>query len=107
MSSWNSHGAGQVLQQVLTPLFEPGFSENSYGFRAGKSADQAVKAARKSACEGKRWVVDMDLEKFFDRVNHDILMSRVSRKVEDKRVLKLICRYLKAGIILLSVCRRL
>ena len=88
----------QALQQVLIPLFEPGFSANSYGFRGGKSAHQAVTAARKHVCAGKRWVVDMDLEKFFDRVNHDILMSRVSRKVEDKRILKLIGRYLKAGI---------
>lgn len=88
----------QALQQVMTPLFDPEFSENSYGFRAGKSAHQAVKAAQRFACDGKRWVVDMDLEKFFDRVNHDILMSRVSRKIEDKRVLNLIRRYLKAGI---------
>ncbi len=88
----------QALHQVLIPLFEPGFSANSYGFRAGKSAHQAVTAARNHVCAGKRWVVDMDLEKFFDRVNHDILMSRLSRKVTDKRVLKLVRRYLKAGI---------
>lgn len=88
----------QALQQVLTPLFDPGFSENSYGFRAGRSAHQAVKAARGYVGEGRRWVVDMDLEKFFDRVNHDILMVRIARKIEDKRVLKLIRRYLKAGI---------
>jgi RNA-directed DNA polymerase len=88
----------QALQQVLTPLFDPGFSESSYGFRADRSAHQAVKAARGYVGEGKRWVVDMDLEKFFDRVNHDILMIRVARKVGDKRALKLIRRYLKAGI---------
>jgi RNA-directed DNA polymerase len=88
----------QALQQVLTPLFDPGFSESSYGFRAGRSAYRAVKAARGYVSEGKRWVVDMDLKKFFDRVNHDILMVRVARKVEDKRVVKLIRRYLKTGI---------
>jgi len=88
----------QALQQVMTPLFDPGFSVHSYGFRPGKSAHQAVAAVREYVAEGKRWVVDMDLEKFFDRVNHDILMSRVARKIEDKRVLKLIRRYLNAGI---------
>ena len=88
----------QALQQVMTPLFDGDFSDHSYGFRKGRSAHHAVTAARKYAAEGKRWVVDMDLEKFFDRVNHDILMSRVARKVNDKRVLKLIRRYLKAGI---------
>jgi len=76
----------QALHQVLTPLFDSGFSESSYGFRAGRSAHQAVKAARGYVCEGKRWVVDMDLEKFFDRVNHDILMSRIARKVKDRLV---------------------
>lgn len=88
----------QALHQVLEPIFDREFSQHSYGFRKGRSAHQAVIAARKFAAEGKRWVVDMDLEKFFDRVNHDILMSRIARKVRDKRVLKLIRRYLKAGI---------
>jgi RNA-directed DNA polymerase len=88
----------QALHQVMSPIFEKGFSEHSYGFRPGRSAHQAVEASRKYVAEGKRWVVDMDLEKFFDRVNHDILMSRVAWKIEDKRVLKLIRRYLKAGI---------
>lgn len=88
----------QALHQVLSPIFEPGFSASSYGFRPGRNAQQAVEAARQYVAEGKRWVVDMDLEKFFDRVNHDILMSRVARKVEDKRVLKLIRRYLEAGL---------
>ena len=88
----------QALHQVMQPLFEPEFSESSYGFRPGRNAHQAVEAARSYVAEGKRWVVDMDLEKFFDRVNHDVLMARVARKVKDKRVLKLIRRYLEAGL---------
>jgi RNA-directed DNA polymerase len=88
----------QGLHQVLQPLFEPQFSEFSFGFRPGRSAHQAVRQARAYVAEGRRWVVDVDLEKFFDRVNHDILMSRVARKIRDKRVLGLIRRYLKAGI---------
>ena len=71
----------QAVYQELGPLFEPGFSANSYGFRPGKSAHQAVQAARKAVEGGLRWVVDIDLDKFFDRVNHDILMSRVARQV--------------------------
>ncbi len=89
----------QALHQVLTPLFDPDFSDSSYGYRPGRSAWQAVKAARRHVADGKRWVVDLDLEKFFDRVNHDILMSRVARKVRDKRVLLLIRRYLQAGVL--------
>ena len=89
---------GQALHQVLEPIFDPGFSESSYGFRQGRSAHQAVWRAREYVREGYRWVVDIDLEKFFDRVNHDILMSRIARKVEDGRVLRLIRRYLEAGI---------
>ena len=88
----------QSLHQVLSPLFEPGFSESSYGFRPSRHAHQAVAQARAHVCSGRRWVVDLDLEKFFDRVNHDKLMSRVARKVKDKRVLRLIRRYLQAGM---------
>jgi group II intron reverse transcriptase/maturase len=88
----------QALHQVLSPIFEAGFSESSYGFRPGKNAHQAVQAARQYVAEGRRVVVDMDLEKFFDRVNHDILMEKVSQKIGDERVLKLIRRYLEAGM---------
>jgi RNA-directed DNA polymerase len=88
----------QALHPVLSPLFEPDFSQSSYGFRPGRSAHQAVEQARAKVADGRRWVVDLDLEKFFDRVNHDILMSQVARKVKDKRVLRLIRRYLQAGL---------
>ena len=87
----------QALHQVLTPLFDPDFSESSYGFRRGRSAHQAVLAAWTHVANGRRWVVDLDLEQFFDRVNHDMLMARLARKVEDKRVLLLLRRYLQAG----------
>ena len=90
----------QALYQVLSPIFESGFSESSYGFRPGRSAHQAVQQARAYVAEGRRWVVDLDLEKFFDRVNHDILMSRVARKISDKRVLRLIRKYLQAGMMM-------
>ena len=89
----------QALLQVLQPLVEPTFSASSYGFRPGRSAHQAVRAAKHYVQSGRAWVVDMDLEKFFDRVNHDILMSRVARHVDDDRVLKLIRRYLEAGLL--------
>jgi RNA-directed DNA polymerase len=88
----------QALLQILQPQFEPEFSEHSYGFRPGRNAWQAVQRAQSYIGEGRRWVVDLDLEKFFDRVNHDILMSRVARQVKDARVLKLIRRYLEAGM---------
>lgn len=89
----------QAVLQVLQPLFEPTFSDSSYGFRPNRNAWQAVQAAQAHIHSGKDWVVDMDLEKFFDRVNHDILMSRVGRKVKDKRVLGLIGDYLRAGVL--------
>lgn len=89
----------QALHQVLQPMFDPGFSESSYGFRPGRSAHDAVLQAREHVSAGRRWVVDLDLEKFFDRVNHDMLMSRVARRVKDKRVLRLIRDYLRAGLL--------
>jgi RNA-directed DNA polymerase len=88
----------QALHQVMQPVFDGDFSESSYGFRPGRSAHHAVLAARVHVVSGHRWVVDIDLEKFFDRVNHDVLMSRVARRVKDKRVLGLIRRYLQAGV---------
>jgi len=88
----------QAILQVLTPVFDPHMSESSFGFRPGRGSHQAVKVARRHVESGHRWVVDIDLEKFFDRVNHDVLMARVARRVKDKRLLRLIGRYLKAGI---------
>lgn len=88
----------QALNQAMQAIFEPTFSEGSYGFRPGRNAHQAVQAAKKYVAEGKRWVVDMDLEKFFDRVNHDLLMGKLAEKIDDARVLKLIRRYLEAGM---------
>ena len=88
----------QAVLQVLQPVYDPGFSEWSFGFRPGRSAHQAIEAARQHMASGHRWVVDMDLEKFFDRVNHDVLMSRLARRLKDKRLLKLIRRYLQAGL---------
>lgn len=88
----------QALLQQLTPIFDPLFSDSSYGFRPGRSAHQAVEMARAHVASGYRWCVELDLEKFFDRVNHDILMAHVQRHVEDRRVLRLIRRYLEAGL---------
>ncbi|MBN1460930.1 MAG: group II intron reverse transcriptase/maturase [Armatimonadetes bacterium] len=88
----------QALAQVLTPIFDPMFSEHSFGFRPGRSTHQAVRAAKAHIRAGHGWVVDMDLEKFFDRVNHDVLMSRVGHRVKDRRVIVLIYRYLRAGM---------
>jgi len=88
----------QALHQALQPIFEPTFSEASYGFRPGRNAHQALRRAQQYAASGKRWVVDIDLEQFFDRVNHDLLMSKLAAKMGDARVLKLIRRYLEAGM---------
>jgi RNA-directed DNA polymerase len=88
----------QALLQVLQPYVDPTFSEHSFGFRPGRSAHQALEKAREHIAAGHRWVIDMDLEKFFDRVNHDVLMSRLARRIEDKRILRLIRRYLQAGM---------
>lgn len=88
----------QAVHQVISPIFDAGFSESSYGYRPSRSAQQAVERARRYVAGGRRWVVDIDLEKFFDRVNHDILMDRVERKMKDERITKLIRRYLGAGV---------
>ena len=88
----------QAILQVLQGRWDPTFSEHSYGFRPGRSAHQAVAQAQSYVAEGYEWVVDIDLEKFFDRVNHDILMDRVARRISDKRLLRLIRAYLNAGV---------
>lgn len=88
----------QALHQILNPIFEPTFSEYSYGFREGKSAHQAILQAQKYQQEGRKVVIDMDIEKFFDEVNHDILMGRIMRKVKDVKVLKLLRKILQSGI---------
>jgi len=88
----------QAVLQVLQPRFDPTFSESSYGFRPGRSAHDAVCQAQRDVQSGRRWVVDVDLAAFFDRVNHDLLMSQVSQRITDRRVLALIRRYLEAGI---------
>jgi RNA-directed DNA polymerase len=90
----------QALHQVMSPVWEPDFSDHSYGFRPGRGAHEAVDTARAHVEAGHRWVVDLDLEKFFDRVNHDVLMARVGRKIDDRRVLGLIRRYLQSGIMI-------
>lgn len=88
----------QALLQILQPHFDATFSDASFGYRPGRSAQQAVERAREHVRAGQRWVVDLDLEKFFDRVNHDVLMSRLARRIEDKRILLLIRRFLQAGM---------
>ena len=93
----------QLLVQRLTAIFEATFSESSWGYRPGRSAQQAVKAAQSYLKEGKDWVVDLDIEKFFDRVNHDILMTRIGKIIRDKRVLSLIGKFLRAGVMVEGV----
>ena len=89
----------QAIAQVLTPIFDPDFSNNSFGFRPNRNGHQAVKQVQNIIKQGRRFAVDVDLSKFFDRVNHDLLMTLLGRKVKDKRLLQLIKRYLRAGII--------
>jgi RNA-directed DNA polymerase len=93
----------QALLQVLQPRIDPSFSKHSYGFRPGRRAHDAVVAAQRYIQEGRRWVVDLDLEKFFDRVNHDVLMERLRRRIADPPVLRLIRRYLEAGVLAYGV----
>jgi len=93
----------QAILQVLSPIFDPHFSESSYGFRPGRGCHDALKAARGCVEAGYRWVVDVDLDKFFDRVNHDVLMARVARRVKGKRLLRLLRRYLRSGVMVEGV----
>lgn len=96
----------QALLQVLTPIFDPHFSESSYGFRPGRKGHDAIRRSREYVQEGYTWAVDIDLDSYFDRVNHDMLMARVARKVDDKRVLRIIRKYLQAGVMLDGVVVR-
>ncbi|MBI9018686.1 MAG: group II intron reverse transcriptase/maturase [Phycisphaerae bacterium] len=89
----------QAISQVLQPMFDPGFSESSFGFRPKRSAHMAVEQSQRYFNQGYRWVVDMDLEQFFDRVNHDILMSKIALKIKDTRLLGVLRRYLQAGVL--------
>jgi RNA-directed DNA polymerase len=93
----------QALLQALSPMYDPGFSANSFGFRPGRSAHQAVRQAKQYIAQGYEWVVDIDLEKCFDRINHDILMGRLSRRISDKRILRLTRGYLQAGVMVNGV----
>jgi RNA-directed DNA polymerase len=93
----------QALLQALTPMYDPGFSAHSFGFRPGRNAHQAVRQAKEYIAQGHEWVVDIDLEKCFDRINHDILMGRLARRISDKRILRLIRRYLQAGVMVNGV----
>lgn len=93
----------QALLQTLAPIFSPQFSVSSYAYQEGRSAHDAVRAARRFVADGNEWVVDLDIEKFFDHVNHDILMRLVAEKVHDKRVLKLIGRFLRSGVMVEGV----
>ena len=96
--------AQQAIHQVLSPLYEPDFSEYSYGFRPGRNAHQALEQAKKYINEGYQEIIDLDLKSFFDKVNHDILMSLLMQKVKDQNLLKLIRRYLQSGLLLDGVC---
>lgn len=93
----------QAIAQVLNPVFDPQFSECSYGFRPQRRGHDAVRKARQYMKEGYRWVIDLDLEKFFDQVNHDRLMARLAEKVKDKTILKLIRKYLQSGVMINGV----
>jgi RNA-directed DNA polymerase len=93
----------QALLQVLTPIFDPHFSEHSHGYRPSRRAHDAVRQAQTYVREGAHWVVDLDLDRFFDRVNHDMVMARIARRVQDKRVLKLLRAYLNAGVMVNGV----
>lgn len=95
-----------LLVQVLTPIFDPHFSDNSYGFRPGRSAHKAMQAAQGHAQAGRKWVVDIDISQFFDHVNHDILMGRIGRTIRDKRVLRLVGAYLRRGAMIEGVVVR-
>jgi RNA-directed DNA polymerase len=94
----------QAILQVLEPILDPTFSASSFGFRPGKSAHQALTQAQRYVGDGRGIVVDIDLEKFFDRVNHDVLMSRLARRIGDKRMLKIVRRFLEAGMMQGGVC---
>ena len=94
----------QAILQVLEPILDPAFSASSFGFRVGRGAHDALAQASRYVAEGRTIVVDMDLEKFFDRVNHDILMARLARHVADKRLLRIIRRFLRAGLLQQGVC---
>jgi len=93
----------QAMAQILTPIYENKFSDSSYGFRPGRNAHQAVKQAREYIENGYKWVVDIDIEKFFDRVNHDILMALLSKDISDKATLRLIRKYLESGVMINGV----
>ncbi len=94
----------QAITQILDPILDPTFSASSFGFRRGRSAHDALRQARTYVADGYDIVVDLDLEKFFDRVNHDILMSRLARRIGDKRLLRIIRRFLQAGLMAEGVC---
>jgi RNA-directed DNA polymerase len=88
----------QLMLQMLQPIFDPTFSEHSHGFRPGRRAHDAVQKAQQYVQDGRRWVVDVDLEKFFDRVSHDVLMGKLHNRIGDPRMLRIIRRYLAAGV---------